>query len=446
MTGQEQRHGRPDAGRCQVSAALTLPTRHRGRRRPVPWLAWSLWLVVMAVNVLTFVLFTVPDDTQSATTLFGTVIGRIPFMAFATVGALILSRRPSNVIGWLCWAIGLTVSLSDFGSVSAARSIGTDPDRLFAGLVLYQLGQVMFLLPLLGLLPLLVLLFPTGRLPSRRWWPLVWAFAAGLVLFAASVLFKPGPLDHGLPFNPLGLESAKGLLQLAGTVSTLMFPMFVVLVLISLVLRFRRTRGDERQQLKWFMFAAALLVVFGGGLGGIAERVRSPYVGPVLFVIVVSMIPVAIGVAVLRYRLYDIDRIINRTLVYGVLTGVLGLGYAAAVLVLGQLFGGVGERTPSWAVAGATLAMAALFQPARRRIQQAVDRHFNRRKYDTAKTIQAFSIHLRDQIDLDTLSTELLEVIDQTMEPTRVSLWLRPSPPGSSGIPRSQARPGRWVY
>jgi hypothetical protein len=398
------------------------PRRDRIRPRRGPWLAWSLWLLVMAVNVLTFVLFTVPDDTQTATTLFGTAIGRIPFIAFATVGALILSRRPSNVIGWLCWAIGLAVSLSDFGSASAARSIGTDPDRLFAGLVLYQLGQVMFLLPLLGLLPLLVLLFPTGRLPSRRWWPLVWAFAAGLVLYAASVLFKPGPLDHGLPI------------------------VFVVLVLISLVLRFRRARGDERQQLKWFMFAAALLVVFGGGLGGIAERVHSPYVGLVLFVIVVSMLPVAIGVAVLRYRLYDIDRLINRTLVYGVLTGVLGLGYAAAVLVLGQLFGGVGERTPSWAVAGATLAVAALFQPARRRIQQAVDRHFNRRKYNTATTIQAFSTHLRDQVDLDTLSTELLEVIDQTMEPTRVSLWLRPSPHGSLGAVRSAARPTTWAY
>src|SRR5215207_7367328 len=338
-------------GEPSPPGVMESPGRDRIRPRRGPWLAWSLWLLVMAVNVLTFVLFAVPDDTQSATTLFGTAIGRFPFMAFATVGALILSRRPSNVIGWLCWAIGLAESLSGFGSVSAARSIGTDPDRLFAGLVLYQLGQVMFLLPLLGLLPLLVLLFPTGRLPSRRWWPLVWAFAAGLVLFAVSVLFKPGPLDHGLPINPLGLESAKGLLQLAGTVSTLLFPVFVVLVLVSLVLRFRRARGDEREQLKWFMFAAALLVVFGGGLGGIAERVRSPYVGPVLFVIVVSMVPVAIGVAVLRYRLYDIDRIINRTLVYGLLTAVLGLSYAGAVLLFGQLFGGVGERTPSWAVA-----------------------------------------------------------------------------------------------
>jgi hypothetical protein len=154
-----------------------------------------------------------------------------------------------------------------------------------------------------------------------------------------------------------------------------------------------------------------------------------------------------VGLAILRYRLYDIDRLINRAVVYATLTAVLGLGYAGAVLALGQLFGGVGERTPSWAVASATLAVAAaVFQPARRRIQQVVDRRFNRRKYNSAKTIQAFSSRLRDQLDLDTLSTEVLAIVDQTMEPTRVSLWLRPSPPGSSGPAGGEARPTTWSY
>jgi MFS family permease len=161
---------------------------------------------------------------------------------------------------------------------------------------------------------------------------------------------------------------------------------------------------------------------------------------------VVVGLPAAVGLAILRYRLYDIDRLINRTLVYATLTAVLGVGYAGAVLALGQLFGGVGERTPSWAVAGATLAVAALFQPARRRIQRAVDRRFNRSKYNTARTIQAFSTRLRDQIDLDTLSSELLAVVDQTMEPTRVSLWLRPSPHGSSGTAPCAPRPTHWAY
>ena len=156
--------------------------------------------------------------------------------------------------------------------------------------------------------------------------------------------------------------------------------------------------------------------------------------------------PVAAGIAILRHRLYDIDRLINRTLVYGLLTAALAGVYGALVLLLWQAFGGVGRDTPSWAVAGATLAVAALFQPARRRIQAVVDRRFNRRKYNAAKTIQAYSVRLRDQVDLDTLSRELLAVLDQTVQPTQVSLWLRPSPHGSSGPAHDEARPTTWAY
>jgi hypothetical protein len=159
-------------------------------------------------------------------------------------------------------------------------------------------------------------------------------------------------------------------------------------------------------------------------------------------VVCVTILPLAIGAAILRYRLYDLDRIVSRTLAYGLLTVLLGGGYAAVVLGLGRLLG----RDSSLVIAVATLAVAAAFQPARRRIQRAVDRRFNRRKYDAAQTIEAFSARLRDQIDLDTLSSELLAVVDQTMEPTRVSLWLRPSPRGSSGTPRSEERPTTWAY
>jgi hypothetical protein len=155
--------------------------------------------------------------------------------------------------------------------------------------------------------------------------------------------------------------------------------------------------------------------------------VVSPPVGDLVFGISFALIPVAIGIAILRYRLYDIDRLIHRTLVYGLLSFLLAAVYATLVLSLGQLFGGIAAEPPSWAVAGATLAVAALFQPARRRIQQAVDRRFNQRRYDTARTIEAFSARLRDHVDLDTLSAELLEVVDQTTEPTKASLWLRRS-------------------
>jgi hypothetical protein len=193
--------------------------------------------------------------------------------------------------------------------------------------------------------------------------------------------------------------------------------------LAALALRFRRSRGIERQQLKWFLFACAVTITI---FIVIQPATSQQWDLALLLVLpVVPAIPVAAGIAIMRYRLYDIDRIINRSLVYGLLTAMLAGVYAGAVLVLGQVFGGVGRDPPSWVVAGATLAVAALFQPARRRIQAVVDRRFNRRKYNAAKTVEAFSLRLRDEVDLDALSAELLAVADQTMQPTTASLWLR---------------------
>jgi hypothetical protein len=193
----------------------------------------------------------------------------------------------------------------------------------------------------------------------------------------------------------------------------------VLASVVSLLVRLRRSVGVERQQLKWFAYAAGLfgLATF---VNVVASLLGADQAGLLVTTLPVVALPVAIGVAVLRHNLFDIDRVINRTLVYGAV-------YASVVLVLGQLFGGIGDQPPSWAVAGATLAVAALFQPARRRIQQVVDRRFNRRKYDAAKTVEVFSARLRDEIDLDTLSAELLAVVDQTMQPRQGWLWLRPS-------------------
>ena len=195
----------------------------------------------------------------------------------------------------------------------------------------------------------------------------------------------------------------------------------------SLLLRWRRARGVERQQLKWLAYAAVMLVVVT-----IASSWLPDTLSIVMSTSMTLLFPVATGIAVVRYRLYDIDRLINRTLVYGLLTALLGAVYAGTVLVLGQVFGGVGGNPPSWAVAGATLAVAALFQPARRRIQAVVDRRFNRRRYDAARTVDGFSARLRDEVDLDTLSAELLAVVDQTMQPTTASVWLRPTGPGNA--------------
>jgi hypothetical protein len=288
-----------------------------------------------------------------------------------------------------------------------------------------QLANIAWLGALLGLLPFLVLLFPTGRLLSRRWRTVAWALGLVVGLYLTARLLTPGPVSPGLPANPLGMESAEGLLLLVQTISGVAAPILALATLASLVVRFRRARGEERQQLKWFTFVVAADLVLIPGLGRVTEQV-APVLGElVVFPVAVSMIPIAIGVAVLKYRLYDIDRVINRTLVYGLLTVLLGAVYTVGVFGLGQLLDPVTGES-ALAVAASTLAVAALFQPARRRVQAIVDRRFNRRRYDAARTVDAFSIRLRDQVDLDTLTTELLTVVDQTVEPTTSSLWLRP--------------------
>ena len=232
------------------------------------------------------------------------------------------------------------------------------------------------------------------------------------------------------PWRGPALLDPSGVSQGTSPLDVVFFPAYVLMLgcglacLAALLLRFRRARGIQRQQLKWLLFACAVTIAI---LLVVQPNTSSEWkLGMLLALPFYPAVPVAAGVAILRYRLYDIDRIINRTLVYGLLTALLGLGYAGMVLLLGQVFGGVTSDPPTWAVAGATLAVAALFQPARRRIQQAVDRRFNRRRYDAARTVEAFSARLREQIDLDTLSAELLAVVHQTMEPARASLWLRP--------------------
>jgi hypothetical protein len=364
----------------------------------------------------------------------------LAFAAFMAVGAVIVAHRPGNAVGWIFSAIGLLTATGVLATEYAAYVSRTRPGSP-PGVVLAAWYTSWWWYPTLVLVLVFTpLLFPTGRLLSTRWRPVVVVAAAGTAVIITLSALQPTLQNEDHPVrNPVGLAGAPDPEE--GALGALLFGLLLlcsVAAVISVVLRFRRSRGVERQQLKWFTYAAALMSLF---------LVLSDYLLPqsgvveALYGLVIALVPVAAGVAVLRYRLYDIDRLVNRTLVYGALTALLGAVYAGAVLVLGLLFGGVGGNPPSWAVAGATLAVAALFQPARRRTQAVVDRRFNRRKYDAAETIQAFSTRLRDQIDLDTLSAELLAVVDQTMEPTRVSLWLRPSTNGPSATARSPARP-----
>jgi hypothetical protein len=402
-------------------------------RRAGPWLGWSVWLLAAASLTLVFALFVVHDDTLSAPDRAAWILGHLPAFAYVTVGAVIVSRRPGNVIGWLCWGIGLAQILAGFGGRSAQSVLAEDSSYGPGWVVLYELGELCWELSW-ALLAVLVLLFPTGRLPSRRWRPVAWAAGAVLVLAALSSPFLPGPPADGLRPNPIAIPALAGVLRLAyNTAGAFLFGV-ILATLVSLIVRFRRATGSERQQLKWFAYGTALLLLLPAA--GAVDAISST-AGNLVAAVIVSALPVTIGIAVLRYRLYDIDRLVNRTVVYGLLTVLLAGVYAGLVFALSQLLNPADQQS-ALAVAASTLVVAALFQPARRRIQGLVDRRFNRRRYDAARTVAAFSARLRDQIELATLSTELLAVVDQTMQPTQASLWLRPTTPSSSG--RSERR------
>jgi MFS family permease len=411
-----------------TTSPLDQPQRgSRVRAHTGAWAAATTLAAYWGLNGAGFLLRVVNDPALNvADQLFTRVI----WGAWPTIGAVIVARQPRNRIGWLCCGVGFLVGPAFFGQDYAWYTLVHQPGSLPGGLAMGWLGSWPWFIALGLILVFLPLLFPNGQLVSRRWRPVAWVAAAWLVLIWVGVAFSPGPLEgvnHKTVPNPLGIEGAEATFKRLETIAAPGLGLLMLLSVTSMVGRFRRARSAERQQLKWFTYAAALsvLLFLSFALTGLDTRTPSP-LGYIIAALWLMTIPMAIGVALLRYHLFDIDRLINRTLVYGLLTALLAGLYAVAVLVLGQLFGGIGTEPPSWAVAGATLAVAALFQPARRRIQQVVDRRFNRRKYDAAQTVEAFSVRLREELDLDTLSVELLAVVDQTVQPAKASLWLRP--------------------
>ena len=407
-----------------MSAALKPAGRDRGRLRLAVRLAWGLALLAVALGLGTIVLVVLTgtplDDVIAGHTAVGIMLG----LGFSPLGALIVARHPRHAIGWLLLAAGLTQGLVNFAGLYATYALRTRPGSLPAGPFMAWLSVWMWVPGYAILLAALPLLFPSGRLPSRRWRPVAWLAGAALIgiIVPTAVVTWPVRGPRLLLEQPPDDPAVRVGLATSGVMAVVLLGTAFAAV-GSLVVRLRRAGGVERQQVKWFAYAAVLSVVVGAVSGLVSGLAW-------LELLAVPCVVAGLTMAVFRYRLYEVDRIISRTLVYGLLSVVLGLGYAGGVLLGRQVLGGL-TGTSSLAVAGSTLAMASLFQPLRRRIRNAVDRRFNRRRYDAAKTIQAFSARLRDELDLDTLSAELLGVVEQTMQPTTASLWLRPASPGS---------------
>src|SRR5215203_4214546 len=405
------------------------------------WLAWSLGglsVVTFFANIeLYFLLRTAQvPGSRGADLSLGALLGIGLFLVFPLVGALIVSRRPENAIGWICLAVGLLWMLIGVSDVYGVYGVA-QPSSVPFPVVVAGINNWLWM-PAVGLLgTYLLLLFPDGRLPSRRWRPLAWLSGAVLVLASVGVMLSPGPLQGlGGVRNPFGLEGQQWLTS-AGYTFLPLLPLCMLASALSLVLRFRRSRGEERQQIKWIAFSASVVVMvyliamvasllfpaetwFAGSSPAWLSLLQSAAL------LSLTVIPIAVGFAVLRYRLYEIDLLINRALVYGSLTAALVALYFGGIVVSQRVFVLLTGQQSTLAVVASTLLIAALFTPLRRRIQSFIDRRFYRRKYDVRKTLEAFSAKLRDETDLEALNNDLVGVVRETMQPAHVSLWLRP--------------------
>ncbi|MGH3333648.1 MAG: hypothetical protein ACRDPJ_20305 [Nocardioidaceae bacterium] len=400
-------------------ADVELDTGTVATRRSASVLAWSLWGLWVALSALTLWL-ALHRGAPSAG--FGLLV-----VGVVTVGAIVSSRRPRNAVGWLLLALALTFTL---GAVGDAY-VSTRPHTGYLA-VAWVVGWLWYVwLFVIGIFVPLV--FPDGHLLSRRWRPVLWLGVAALVACVVGAAFKSGEMEvTGSVQNPLAAPGIAG--EAFSALETLGGVLLVVAVLLtatSLVLRFRRSHGVERQQLKWFAFAG-MLVVVGLTLAAIDDLLAGAWSVPVggvgwsmfLFGCVVG-IPVATGIAIFRHHLYDIDVVINRTLVYGSLTVMLGATYVGSVLLLELVLNPLTHNS-DLAIAASTLAVAALFRPARTRIQAAVDRRFYRRRYDASRTLDDFANRLRHELDLDAVGTDLCAAAEETVQPSHVSLWIRP--------------------
>jgi hypothetical protein len=418
------------------------------RNRAAVWLAWSLAVLSGAGFVAVVVLDLLtpsaksPGDSTTLVTIGVAVsetVSFVLFLAFPIVGAIVASRRPRNPIGWILLAGGvlwMILAVADSYSVYGIARPGSVPYPVAIGTI----GNQWLWITTVGLIGIyLLLLFPDGKLPSRRWRPLALFSAVVILLASVAEGLAPGPLENqGMVRNPFGVETLPWLVG-ASYVLLPLLPLCILASTMSMVLRYRHSSGEVRQQIKWVAFAAsfsgityliAMLSQLAVWTASDLGPPRFPWWAEILFSVAIlgfAGVPVAIGFAVLRYRLYDIDIIINRTLVYGSLTATLVALYFGGVASIQLLFRALTDQQQQTqlAVVVSTLAIAALFNPLRKRIQSFIDRRFYRRKYDARRTVEAFSAKLRDETDLETLNRDLAGVIEETLQPSHVSLWLR---------------------
>jgi membrane protein CcdC involved in cytochrome C biogenesis len=385
------------------------------RSRTASWMAWSVCavtLLVLATSMLLIVLGWSTPLPGGWTSWRDQTVSLLGIIGAPILGGLIASRLPRNPYGWLWLGFGLGLAAQSLAMSYEAYALVVEPGSLAAPRTISHVlelgGQVA-----LTLAPLLMLLFPTGRLPSRRWRPLAWtSTAAGALLLFLVLLFD----------NP---DQVGGVISI--TTIAVVYVIFTAILLsaLSIVVRYRRAGGAERQQLKWFALAAVLIGAVTAGHLLFLDALLSEALVNMLDAVTITFLYVAVGIAILRYRLYDIDIIINRTLVYGSLTVTLVLVYFGSVVGLQYFLRALTGQESQLAIVASTLVIAALFNPLRQRIQNFIDHSFYRRKYDAAKTLEAFSAKLRDETDLDNVSAEMVSVVQETMQPEHVSLWLR---------------------
>ena len=388
--------------------------------------AWSIAAVGISLNLLFNVLDFVNGHAVSPP-LAGTFVG----MAFLIVGALIAARRPSNPIGWIYLVAALLISFGGTGNVSeqyAYYALVGHPGSLPAPEWMLWAGQVMLSIAFPGLLFFSLLVFPDGHLPSPRWRPLAFLLGGTTAAFACAAAISKDFMyvaSATVP-SPISIEAARDAADVVGIPIIVLFLAILLGCVASIVARWRGAQGLERQQLKWFAFGAGVIpavVLVGGVLSVLAPEVMDESGGN-FYPLSVAGLPVATAIAILRYRLYDIDVLINRALVYGPTSAGIAVAFFAGIVVLQALLRPITGGS-ELAVAASTLASVALFQPFRRRIQSAVDRRFYRARYDADRTLDAFSERLREEVDLGALEAGLLRVVDDAMRPAQVSLWLR---------------------